>query len=344
MDNNIEKMKNKLNLEVLKPGDIILVGYNDDNSRKIQKATNSAYSHAMLYWYGSIVHATSDIVITENPSRMLFDEDEDVRILRLKDIPGKRHRITLLISYALSLVGTLYDFRALVDMKNKRKVHPNPNRQMCAKFVAECFDYVCVDLVKDYEICNPEDINNSSLLNIVKYPLIPANEFDIQFAESPSVLERQCDAISSFLKSVRKLLPSEDIVSFKQLEQYIIKYPECDVDVVKLLKQTEYLELWKIEEELCHYLYNESEFTTYWGEKSVDIAFGIIQDSKRIISEKEGENAYYGSINKNMGNLTYFQTIIDLNNCIIENAKKRIDIANKVLLNNGIVRIPYPKF
>lgn len=72
-------MKYKLNLNVLEPGDIILVGYNDNNSRKIQEATNSSYSHAMLYWYESIVHA-SDIVITENPSRMLFEEDEEVCI------------------------------------------------------------------------------------------------------------------------------------------------------------------------------------------------------------------------------------------------------------------------
>lgn len=336
-------MKYKLNLGVMKPGDIILVGYNDDNGRKIQKATNSEYSHAMLYWYESIVHA-SDIVITDNPSRMLFDEDENARILRLKNIPGKEYRIVMLISYALSLVGTLYDKRALADMKYKRKVHPKPNRQMCAKFVAECFDYVCVDLVKDYETCTPEDINNSGLLNIVRNPLVPANEFDIQFAESPSVLDSQSDAISSFLISIRKLLPGEDIVSFKQLEQYIINHPECDAGVVELLKQTEYLELWKIEEKLCHYLYDESEFSAFWGENSVNIAFGIIQDSKRIISEKESEISYYSNMNENVRNLSYFQTIISLNNCIIENAKKRIDIANKVLLNNGIVHIPYPKF
>lgn len=336
-------MKYKLNLEVLKPGDIILVGYNDDNSRKIQKATNSSYSHAMLYWYESIVHA-SDIVITENPSRMLFEEDEEVCILRLKDIPGRDHRIFLLIGYALELVGTLYDIRALAEMKNNRQVHPSPNRQMCAKFVAECFDYVCVDLVKDYEICTPEDIHNSQLLIKVSNPLVPANEFDILFEKSPSVLKRQHAAISSFLKSVRGLLPYEDIVSFKQLEDYIIKHPECDEDVVALLKKTEYLELWKVEEELCPYLYNESEFSIYWGDNAVDMAFDVIQGSKRIISVKEEENSKYGNLIDIVGDLSYYRTIIDLNKHIIENAQKRIDIANKVLLKNRIVHIPYPKF
>ena len=73
-----------LNVGCLLPGDIILVGYNDADSREIQRRTNSRFSHAMLYWCGSIIHA-ADIVITENPSRMLFEEDEAVCVLRLKD-------------------------------------------------------------------------------------------------------------------------------------------------------------------------------------------------------------------------------------------------------------------
>lgn len=234
--------------------------------------------------------------------------------------------------------------RALVDMKNNSPVRSNPNRQMCAKFVAECFDYVCVDLVKDYETCTPEDIRSSQLLIKVSDPLVPASDFDILFKKTPSVLERQQVAISTFLKSVRGLLPGEDIVSFKQLKQYIIKHPECDEDVVGLMKQTEYLELWKIEEELCHYLYNESEFTAYWGDNAVAMAFDVIQGSKRMILVKDGENSKYGNLIDIVGDLSYYRTIIDLNKHIIKNAQKRIDIANKVLLNNGIVHIPFPKF
>lgn len=60
-------MKYKLDLSVLKTGDIILVGNNDTDSREIQKRTQSKYSHAMLYGDGCIIHA-SDIIITENPS------------------------------------------------------------------------------------------------------------------------------------------------------------------------------------------------------------------------------------------------------------------------------------
>lgn len=45
-------MHYKLNVGLLVPGDIILVGYNDKDSREIQKRTNSKYSHAMLYWKG----------------------------------------------------------------------------------------------------------------------------------------------------------------------------------------------------------------------------------------------------------------------------------------------------
>ena len=86
-------MKYKLDISRLNPGDIILAGYNDAVSKKIQSHTNSLYSHAMLYWFGSIIHSASPIVITQNPSRMLFEEGEKVCALHLKDYSGKEAQI-----------------------------------------------------------------------------------------------------------------------------------------------------------------------------------------------------------------------------------------------------------
>lgn len=113
-------MKYKLKLNMLLPGDIILAGYNDDLSREIQARTGSRFSHAMLYWRDSIIHA-GDIVITENPSWMLFDADESVCVLRLKDAPGNELRIHEIIKHARSFVGTLYDTDALNALNNGEK-------------------------------------------------------------------------------------------------------------------------------------------------------------------------------------------------------------------------------
>ncbi|MFP3436047.1 hypothetical protein SB781_40480, partial [Paraburkholderia sp. SIMBA_061] len=55
---NIRK-KYILNLEVLKPGDIILEHGYKLHSKVIMKVTGSHYSHAMLYDGSSIIEATS---------------------------------------------------------------------------------------------------------------------------------------------------------------------------------------------------------------------------------------------------------------------------------------------
>jgi hypothetical protein len=254
-------MRYKFNINCLQPGDIILVGYNDKNSREIQRRTNSKYSHAMLYWYDSIIHA-SDIVITENPSRMLFAEDESVCILRLKKEYWNDFRMYFLIQYARSLVGTFYDIEALVAMKNGTKVVPNSNRQMCAKFVAECFDYVCLDLVNDYELCTPQDIFISTLLDSLPNPLLEATQEDIDFANSFDVTKSQFEAIKYFLKTLNRQFPQEDIVSLNQLEDFIENNPSNSDKVLDLLKQTEYFNLWKLEKEHCPYLYDADSFKT----------------------------------------------------------------------------------
>ena len=157
-------MKYKLDIKKLEPGDIVLVGYNDEKSRQIQKRTNSLYSHAMLYWYGSIIHA-SIIVITENPSRKLFEKDVNVCVPRLNDEYRQAFRIDELINYARSFVGTLYDQQALDAMAEDREFIPNHNRQMCAKFVAQCFEHVCADIVDDYEKCSPQDLINANVVH-----------------------------------------------------------------------------------------------------------------------------------------------------------------------------------
>lgn len=334
-------MRYKLNIKCLSPGDIILVGYNNKISREIQRRTNSKYSHAMLYWYDSIIHA-SDIVITENPSRMLFDEGESVCILRLKKEYYNDIRIYFLIHYARSLVGTFYDFEALFAMKNGAKVVSNENRQMCAKFVAQCFDYVCLDLVNDYELCTPQDIFNSNLLYPLPDPLIEATQEDIEFANSYDVTKLQFEAIRSFLKSLQRQFPEKDIVSLQQLEVFIKDNPSNGNKILELLKQTKYFDLWKLEKEHCPYLYDVEAFKNKWKSSAVNQAFSVITSCKRIIDEKKGDIQEYRAKITTIGDIEYYRQMIALRENIIEAANERIQVAEQVLLESGIVKIVFP--
>jgi len=334
-------MLKKLNIKNLLPGDIILVGYNDRDSREIQQRTNSKFSHSMLYWYGSVIHA-SDIVITENPSRMLFEENEGVCILRLKDDYWNPYRISAIIDYARTFVGTFYDRKALIAMRDGKKVMPKENRQMCARFVAECYDYVCLDLVKNYEICTPEEILNSTILNRISNPLLEATQEDVDMAASFDVTKVQFKAIKEFLISLKKQFPHEDIVSLNQVEQFIEKDPSNSDCVLNLLKQTEYFNLWKIEKEHNPYLYDVVSFKNKWKDCAKDQALSVIRDSKRIIKEKKRDINVYKLKILEIGDIVYYHDMITLRENIIETANERIDVAEQVLMGLGIVKIKFP--
>ena len=134
-------MKYKLNLGIIQQGDIILVGTPDRLSQEIRNRINCDYSHAMLMWDESLLHARK-VIIPENPSRKLYDEGSKACVLRLKDQPGRDLLIQYMLDYARTLVGTYYDFDAVFAIRRGEQPVYNPNRQTCSKFVAECFDYV----------------------------------------------------------------------------------------------------------------------------------------------------------------------------------------------------------
>ena len=334
-------MQYKLNIQSLLPGDIILVGYNDRRSRMIQNRTNSQFSHAMLYWYGSIIHA-SDIVITENPSRQLFEEDEQVCVLRLKEDRWNWFAIREIIMKARSMVGTYYDTEALKAMAKGEDVVPNPNRQMCSKFVAQCYDYVCIDIVDDYELCTPEDIHKSNLLEEMPNPLLVATDEDIAFAKSKDVTEVQFATILNFLNALNKQFPNEDIVSLDQLEDFLEHDPSNGDCVLDLLKQTDYFDLWRIEKEYCPYNYDVDAFKQMWKGNSATMAIAVKKESERIIEEKREEKKVYEQRIETIGDIEYYREMIALRNNIIAASMERIEVAEQVLKDFGVVKILFP--
>lgn len=334
-------MKYKLNLELLKPGDIILVGYNDEKSRMIQERTSSRLSHAMLMWYDSIIHA-ADLVITENPSRQLFDEDEAVCLLRIKEDYRTESAIDGLIRYARSLVGTLYDTEALKSLENDETPEFNSNRQMCSKFVAQCYAAIGLSLVDDYNICTPQDLYVSPKIVRIEDVLIKAEKWDEDFANSPDVTNYQYRVLFRCICKLHRLFPKSDIMNLNQLESYIEQHPEDSDSLLELLQANNYFDIWKIEEKYCHYLYDKKKFKEYCQNFHLDQSYQAInikESSERIISDHQERIDYFGRKIKNNGNLNYYDAMIDLSENIIANANKRIEIANKILSDNRVVKI-----
>lgn len=330
-------MKYKLQLDKLWPGDIILAGYTTPLSRKIQERTNSRYSHAMLYGYGFIIHA-ADLVITQNPSRLLFEKEDAVCVLRLKDAPGNDLRIKDIIDYSRQFVGTLYDLKAVVALNRNETPVYNPNRQMCSKFIAQCFEYICSDLVEDYESCSPQDLYESPQIDIIEDILVEADEWDEKFVNSDDVTRVQYDTIFNIIKRLLKKYPDADIMSLKQLDIFIEKNPEESNSILELMQEAGYFRLWEIEKEYCPYLYDEKQFKDFFGEKFLSHAVDVKVSSEKIIAEKQELAKYYQMQIQKVGNLKYYNEMILLIDNIISNAIKRIEIATQILSDNRVVR------
>lgn len=326
-------MKYKLDISRLKAGDIILAGYNDKLSEDIRKRTNSLYSHAMLYCGNTIVHS-ADIVITENPSRQIYEEGENVCVLRLNDSYWNPYRIEDLIKYAISFVGTLYDKKALSAMRNNLAVSPNPNRQMCSKFIAQCFEYVAADLVDDYDTCSPQDLINHDVVDQINDVLIEATQFDEEYAKSPDVTKIQYDSILKIIKDLQLTFPDADIMSIQQLEDFLKHNPDKDRCIVDIMSKTDYFNLWAIEREYCSYLYSLEEFKKSWMATD-EHARNIVETSNNIINACNGLIEHYKAQIKEFGDMSFYEKMIELQKNIITTATERIRVAESFLMRDG---------
>ena len=210
-------------------------------------------------------------------------------------------------------------------------------------FVAQCYDYVNLDLVEgDYELCTPDDILKSKILTPVDNPILKATQEDIDFAQSKDVTQLQYESIKKFLLSLKRKFPDEDIVSLNQLEDFIERNPSNGDCVLELLKQTDYFDLWRIEKGYCPYNYDADELKNKWKDNAAKMAIFVKKESERIIDEKQRNITAYEHRIESIGDIGYYREMIALQKNIIEAASERIVVAEQVLKDLGVVKIKLP--
>lgn len=201
---------------------------------------------------------------------------------------------------------------------------------MRSKFVAQCYDYACLDLVDDSDTCSPQDLYESQLVDRYEDVLIEANESDIEFANSKDVTQLQFRVIFLIIGKLRKRFPQADIMSLTQLEYFVAKHPEDSEEVLEIMRSPGYFDLWK-KKSIVHTFMTRTYLKSFWGQDSINKAYEIISLSKQIIVEKEND-------------IVYYKEMLSLRENIVANERTRIDVAKKVLLENHIVSIDLKLF
>ncbi|EKB0634066.1 hypothetical protein OMZ24_003515 [Vibrio cholerae] len=257
-------MKYLLDLDKLQQGDIVLeAGETPVISEVIKKVTKSDYSHAMIYIDHSLIHAVKKGgVFSKNPQRILLSSKDSFKVLRLKD-PALHSRLESVCDNARAKVGSLYSTTEAGKAVLPNKPQGKNRKQFCSRLVAQSYKEARIELVNNADYCTPEDINNSSLLEVVNDCVREATEQDIEMAsrEDPN-LENQEETFK-WLKLAREHLKKEgaDIQTINDISQHLVNDKSSDKRICKFIESTRYLKLYNVDRKLNPYRYNVQEFT-----------------------------------------------------------------------------------
>jgi hypothetical protein len=240
----------------LKQGDILLTRSNKKNSKLICKVTKSNFSHAILYiGETSYIHSDVDGVHSGNIQRLLIDEFEFVKVVRIKD----QDVIEKAVIYACSQIGVPYSKASAANAFAKAFSKLDAKKQYCSRLVAKAYESAGIKLVLNCDVCLPQEILDSQFVYEINNCVYKARDEEIEFALSYNPLEKQAKITNSILLSARKLMGSS-IQSINDITSFLINNPSFDNEITDIYKQSGYLDMWRYEQEKNPWRYNAELF------------------------------------------------------------------------------------
>lgn len=246
-------MRYILNTVSLKPCDIILTRGKNITSKSVRFFSAGDYSHALCCLTAtSLIEATVEgRVFTENPQRLIFENIDDCKVLRLKSILSESDTQTI-VAFLQSNISVSYSLKeaVLTRIYEKTDSLAKESGQFCSRLVAQAFREIGVSLVKNPDYCSPESLNSSDLLEAVPNAIREANTKDIILSETPSQIDRNRIETHKWLEKVTTLAKKEKfkISDQNSVAKFLITYPQYDKKACKYIKETSYLTQYKQDE------------------------------------------------------------------------------------------------
>ncbi len=270
-----------LDRKLLKQGDIILTYSDEKPSKMIRKLTGSKYSHALLYvGEGSYIHSDLAGVHSGNTQRLIIGSPDSVKVVRVNNQPD----INKVIEYARLQIGTSYSRLSAANAGVKIFSKLDTTRQFCSRLVAKSYEYAGIELVSNSEACLPQEIADSSLVNVIEESVYLANKKEIEFALSYDPIKKQSEITNDILKSVRKLIGNK-IQALSDITAHLIEDSRFDKEVTEIYQRSGFLDMWKYEKDKNPWrydagLFRELPLTKYeldqHAHKELEIAEGML--------------------------------------------------------------------
>lgn len=325
-----------LKYDELEIGDIVLETGYKPHSQIIQKVTNSHFSHAMIcIEKKSLIHATKDGIFTQNPQRILVKNINDLKVLRLKNTLTQDKMIKL-ADFLRDKVGALYSVKEAMAVPFKKDRKAETESQFCSRLVAQSYNSVGYKLVKNVDYCSPEDINQSNQLVELKNMIRKASMEDIEYTKTKDLPLANQKSTYKWLNKTRNYAYSEfkyQITKQNDVEPFLLKHPVADNIVCKYLKDSGYLENYKIFFENNVYLCDKQKYIEKYN--NILITYAICNDFKntigltlRALKQCKSYELYY-----NKKELNFFKLNIELYKNILQANREVYAIFIDILLD-----------
>ncbi|MCO5950907.1 YiiX/YebB-like N1pC/P60 family cysteine hydrolase [Mucilaginibacter flavidus] len=318
---------------VLEKGDIILIREDTNESREIMKRSNSDFHHAMLYRaISSYLESDGTLVRAMNTQRKPIKQEQDVAVLRLKQMP-EWYTVEKALNAAGAMVGMDYSTReAFRALTHQGKAPVSPNLQFCTRFVAQAYAAAGVQLVDDPNYCTPQQILDSPLLMRVDGPLRLAHPEEIVMGEEKNpIAERDENRLGSFLENARGITGGDE-QTLKQLSAYMILHPELDTSISAAMVQSGFLETWKEEEAA-----NPEHYDTKVFHALIIDPIAKIMEAVRLVEtaeeQLEGYEPEYEHLIKQYKSypLRYFELQVELYKNLIDQKRRILAMCDKIM-------------
>lgn len=259
-----------LDINKLEPGDIILERLHDPESDIISRFGRTQHTHAMLYvTTSSVIEAMEDIVISNNPARELFDNLDDVCVLRLKPEYAENISIDKVIEFVRRKVGNRYSKEEAKRILHRPDSAVESDRQTCTRLVMNAYNNAGIQIVANPNYCLPQEILESDKLYRVESPLKEATEDDIAFAESDNVLVIQHKAYKQMLERSREILNENFVQDESSLNEGVRMHPEKAHEVAEAVRESGFLNLINIDKINNPWHYDSKLFVEHYGDHSL---------------------------------------------------------------------------
>lgn len=309
-------------------GDIILIRTWDKTCIFIRKQSNSNYSHALVYMGDmSCLESNALGVASQNLQRLGFQNIDDAKVLRLDNFTEIKNLRTG-INLGRSKVGTSYATRHEVEKSNLDIIEnaQESNRQFCTRFVAQIYSDSGINIVSNPDYCSPKDVEESDILFEVEDALRPASPEEWELTqEKDNVTVVQRDASYIFLDAIRTIT-KEDIQSFEQVEEYLIKNPNYDEEFNNELVKSEYLNLGDLEKNGNPSVYDLDLFQkTYHEIYALELSQQQYYDELNRITDYKAASEKYKKIFLDT-NCKYFESHLKCYERQVELARERLAV------------------